>query len=68
MVRSGPCTGVTAFVATAPRNDFYPSAVVQEGRWEQLPGAWQEVRLSSMEGKNVLAKIEMLMAALTAQN
>ena len=68
MVRSGPCTGVSVSVATAPRNDFYPSAVVQEGRWDQLPGAWQEVRLSAMDGKTFLFKIEMLMAALTAQN
>ncbi|KAF2358449.1 Mediator complex subunit Med17 [Trinorchestia longiramus] len=68
LVRSGPCTGVSVSVATAPRNDFYPSAVVHERRWDQLPGAWQEVRLDSMEGRNFLAKIELLMAALTAQN
>ncbi|KAA0192381.1 hypothetical protein HAZT_HAZT002409 [Hyalella azteca] len=68
LVRSGPCTGVSVSVAAAPRNDFYPSAVVHERRWDQLPGAWQEVRLDSMEGRNFLAKIELLMAALTAQN
>uniref|UniRef100_A0A2P2IC97 Mediator of RNA polymerase II transcription subunit 17-like n=2 Tax=Hirondellea gigas TaxID=1518452 RepID=A0A2P2IC97_9CRUS len=68
MVRSGPCTGVSVSVATAPRNDFYPSGVVNERRWDQLPGAWQEVRLASMEGRNFLNKIELLMAALTAQN
>ena len=67
-VRAGPTTGLSVSVATCPRNDFYPSGIVNERRWEHLSGSWQEVSLDRMEGKNVLAKIELLMAALTAQN
>ncbi|KAB7502690.1 Mediator of RNA polymerase II transcription subunit 17 [Armadillidium nasatum] len=66
-VRSSPTKGVTVFVSSSPRNDFYPSAVVNDRRWENLGGAWHEVRLERMEGRNFLNKIELLMASLTAQ-
>ncbi|CAL4186926.1 unnamed protein product, partial [Meganyctiphanes norvegica] len=65
-VRSVPHPGVTVYVASAPRNDFYPSSVVSEQKWENLAGEWREVRLERMEGRNFLSKIELLMAVLTA--
>ncbi|XP_076044379.1 mediator complex subunit 17 isoform X2 [Oratosquilla oratoria] len=65
-IRSGPLTGITVAVLSSPRNDFYPSTVVSERKWENLGGPWQEVRLERVEGRNFLNKIELLMAALTA--
>lgn len=65
-VRSVPHPGVTVYVASAPCNDFYPSTVVSEQRWENLAGEWREVRLERMEGRNFLSKVELLMAVLTA--
>ena len=66
-VRAGPNSGLSVSVASCPRNDFYPSGIVNERRWEHLGGSWQEVKLDRMEGRNFLTKIELLMAALTAQ-
>lgn len=66
-VRASPNRDVTVYVSSSPRNDFYPSAIVNDRRWENLGGAWHEVRLDRMEGRNFLSKIELLMAALTAQ-
>lgn len=55
-------------VAHSPRQDFFPSRLVQERKWEHLGGQFRDVRLDKMEGRNFLHKMELLMATLTSSS
>ncbi|XP_037088914.1 mediator of RNA polymerase II transcription subunit 17-like [Pollicipes pollicipes] len=52
-------------VAQSPRPDFFPTALVTEHKWEQLGGAFRQVKWEKMEGRNFLNKMELLMANLS---
>lgn len=67
-VRCEPQTGVQVSVAHSPRSDFFPSRLVSERKWEHLGGAFRDLRLDKMEGKNFLHKMELLMASLTSNS
>jgi len=62
----GPTTGVTVYVSSAPCKDFFVGSVVKDKRWENLPESFTELRLDKMDGKNLLTKLELLMAAMSA--
>jgi hypothetical protein len=69
-VRTSPTTQTSTtqtsvFIASAPTKDFFAGAVVKDKKWENLPEAFQELRLEKMDGKNLLHKLELLMAALS---
>ena len=61
----GP-SGVTVYVSSAPCKDFFVGSVVKDKKWENLPESFTELRLDKMDGKNLLTKLELLMAAMSA--
>lgn len=67
-VRCEPQAGVQVSIAHSPRTDFFPSRLVSERKWEHLGGAFRDLRLDKMEGKNFLHKMELLMASLTSSS
>lgn len=67
-VRCEPQTGVQVSIAYSPRSDFFPSRLVSERKWEHLGGAFRDLRLDKMEGKNFLHKMELLMASLASSS
>jgi len=58
-------TGVTVYVSSAPCKDFFVGSVVKDKKWENLPESFTELRLDKMDGKNLLTKLELLMAAMS---
>lgn len=68
-VRHSPQSGTASvYVASAPKKDFYTTSVVKDMKWSNLPDTFQEVNMEKMDGKNLLNKIELIMAALTPLN
>ncbi|XP_045447594.1 mediator of RNA polymerase II transcription subunit 17 [Melitaea cinxia] len=65
-IRCEPSVGIQVFIAQSPRKDFFVSELVQDKKWENLGGAFKEVKLEKMEGKNFLNKMELLMACLSS--
>lgn len=65
-VRCEPQAGAQVAIAHSPRKDFFSGQLVKERKWENLGGAFKEVRWDKMEGKNFLNKMELLMASLTS--
>ncbi|XP_041988465.1 mediator of RNA polymerase II transcription subunit 17 [Aricia agestis] len=65
-IRCEPSRGIQVFIAQSPRKDFFVSELVQDKKWENLGGAFKEVILEKMEGKNFLNKMELLMACLSS--
>ena len=55
----------SVYVANSPKKDFYPTSVIKDLKWKSLPDYFQQVNVEKMDGKNLLNKIELLMAALT---
>lgn len=65
-VRHSPQTQTAVYIASAPCRDFFAGSIVKDAnKWENLPEAFQELRLEKMDGKNLLNKLELLMAALS---
>ena len=52
-------------MATSPCESTAAGLAVSNRKWDNLPGEFKEVRLDKMDGKNLLAKVELLMAAVT---
>ena len=68
-VRHSPQSGTASvFVATSPKKDFFTTSIIKDGRWSNLPDSFHEVNVEKMDGRNLLNKIELLMAALTTLN
>ena len=65
-VRHSPQTQTAVYIASAPCRDFFAGSIVKDSKWENLPEAFQELRLEKMDGKNLLNKLELLMAALSS--
>ncbi|XP_013161354.1 PREDICTED: mediator of RNA polymerase II transcription subunit 17-like [Papilio xuthus] len=65
-IRCEPSVGIQVFIAQSPRKDFFASELVQDKKWENLGGAFKEIKLEKMEGKNFLNKMELLMACLSS--
>ncbi|OWR49327.1 mediator of RNA polymerase 2 transcription subunit 17 [Danaus plexippus plexippus] len=65
-IRCEPSVGIQVFIAQSPKKDFFVSELVQDKKWENLGGAFKEVKLEKMEGKNFLNKMELLMACLSS--
>lgn len=65
-IRCEPSVGMQVFIAQSPRKDFFSSELVQDKKWENLGGAFKEIKLDKMEGKNFLNKMELLMASLSS--
>lgn len=65
-VRCEPQGAVQVSIAHSPKKDFFSGQLVKERKWENLGGAFKEVRWDKMEGKNFLNKMELLMASLTS--
>lgn len=66
-MRHGPESGAHVSVSLSPREqDFYPSTLVRDHKWQNIMGAFkEEVALEKLEGKNLVSKMEYLMASLT---
>jgi len=52
-------------VSQAPSSDFFATPIVKSLKWENLPEGFKPLKLDKMDGKNLLNKIELLMAALS---
>ncbi|CAH0702586.1 unnamed protein product [Spodoptera exigua] len=65
-IRCEPSVGIQVYIAQSPRKDFFTSELVQDKKWEHLGGAFKEIKLEKMEGKNFLNKMELLMACLSS--
>ncbi|KAJ2949952.1 hypothetical protein O0L34_g11277 [Tuta absoluta] len=65
-IRCEPSVGIQVFIAESPRKDLFSSELVQDKKWENLGGAFKEIKLDKMEGKNFLNKMELLMACLSS--
>lgn len=65
-IRCEPSVGIQVFIAQSPRKDLFSSELVQDKKWENLGGAFREIKLEKMEGKNFLNKLELLMACLSS--
>jgi len=63
-VRYSPQSNYCVHMAQAPCEDFL-SSIVENSKWENLPSPFREVKLDKMDGKNLLGKVELLMAALS---
>jgi len=64
-IRHSPQSTYTLHMAEAPSADTV-SSLIQNKKWENLPSAFKEVKLDKMDGKNLLGKVELLMASLSA--
>ena len=65
-MRHSPASGqASVYVASSPKKDFYTTSVLRDAKWSNLPDAFGHVNVEKMDGKNLLNKIELLMAALT---
>ncbi|RWS29273.1 mediator of RNA polymerase II transcription subunit 17-like isoform X1 [Leptotrombidium deliense] len=66
-VRHGPQSGAQVSVSLSPHDqDFYPSTLVRDRKWQNVNGRFKEVMWEKIEGKNLVSKIEYLMACLTS--
>jgi len=63
-VRHSPQYNYTVFMAKAP-NGTTMNSVIENKKWENLPSSFKEVKLDKMDGKNLLGKVELLMASLS---
>ncbi|CAG5016017.1 unnamed protein product [Parnassius apollo] len=52
-IRCEPSVGIQVFIAQSPRKDFFASELVQDKKWENLGGAFKEIKLEKMEGKKL---------------
>lgn len=65
-LRHGPESGVNVSVSLSPHDqDFYPSTLVRDIKWHNITGTFKDVDLEKLEGKNLVSKIEYLIASLT---
>jgi len=65
-VRHSPqCTNASVHISKCPSTDFFPNSVITDRKWENLPASFKQLRLEKMDGKNLINKIELLMAALS---
>jgi len=64
-VRHSPLTNASVYVSQAPSSDFFATPVIQSSKWENLPEGFKQLKLDKMDGKNLVNKIELLMAALS---
>ena len=55
----------TVYISQAPSSDFFATPIIQSSKWENLPEGFKQLKLDRMDGKNLLNKIELLMAALS---
>lgn len=67
-VRHSPLTQAAVWISSAPSTLSAAKdaalLVVKDKKWDRLPDAYQELRLEKMDGKNLLNKLELIMAAL----
>lgn len=59
---SGPQVSVSSSLS---EQVFYPSTLVKERKWQNVTGSFKEVALDRIEGRNLIGKMEYLMASLT---
>jgi len=64
-VRHSPHANATVHVSKSPSSDFFATPIIQSGKWENLPEGFKQLKLDRMDGKNLLNKIELLMASLS---
>jgi len=64
-VRHSPQSNYSVYMAQGHTDDVIGS-VVTDAKWENLPSSFKQVKLDKMDGKNLLAKVELLMAALSS--
>jgi len=64
-VRHSPQANASVYVSQAPSSDFFATPVIQSSKWENLPEGFKQLKLDKMDGKNLVNKIELLMAALS---
>uniref|UniRef100_T1KJK3 Mediator of RNA polymerase II transcription subunit 17 n=2 Tax=Tetranychus urticae TaxID=32264 RepID=T1KJK3_TETUR len=62
-IRHGPTSGAVVAVSTNPRDqDFYPSSIIRDRKWQNIQSNYKSIDLTKMPGKNLINKIETLMS------
>lgn len=64
-VRHSPQCKATVYVSQSPSKDFFSTPIINDRKWENLPAGFKELNLEKTDGKNLVNKIELLMAALS---
>ena len=62
-IRCGPHSGIEVKYCQSPQ-EFFPSTLVRDLKWQNLTGSYREVDWERIEGKNFINKMEYLMASL----
>lgn len=66
-VQHGPESGAHVSVSSSPEEQvFFPSTLVKDPKWQNVSGSFKEVALEKIEGRNLISKMEYLMASLTS--
>lgn len=66
-MRHGPESGCSVSISSSPHEQvFYPSNLVKDMKWQNITNSFKEVALDKIEGRNLVSKMEFLMASLTA--
>ena len=67
-VRSGPESGLKVFLqrCPAPETTVKYNGVVTDPKWLNLGGAFEELKLERMEGRNFANRMEIFMACTAA--
>jgi len=64
-VRHSPQCNASVYVCQAPSSDFFSTPVTSARKWENLPAGFKQLKLDKMDGRNLVNKVELLMAALS---
>lgn len=68
-IRHGAGSGVKVAISASARDqDFYPSSLVKDRKWQNLNTGYKEVDFDKLEGKNLINKIEYLLACATTSS
>ncbi|CAH1791453.1 unnamed protein product, partial [Owenia fusiformis] len=65
-VHSGAISGVKVSVSLSPQQEESTSNSTLDKKWTNLAGPYKDVVLEKQEGKSIMNKIELLLAALVA--
>lgn len=66
LVRSGPTSGLHVFIKVDDSDNLDPSiAALVDPKWLNLGGNFREVDLDQVEGRNLAAKLELMMSVMS---
>lgn len=64
-VKSGPSRGMKVCVKSLQKEGLPSLSAVTDPKWKVVGGDFQDIDLDKIDGRNVAAKLELLMATLS---